>query len=115
MSELDESTMHPEEIEAEKENLSEKLIHLDDGRTLELFYDPKKKDLDRFYVRDQNGELVEFTDLKKPNDIYNYKDVQNDIAEKVGIMLTDTEAKKITKTLYERNVKREMDQKKVLE
>ena len=115
MPEHDKLSIYPEEIEAEKEGLIESLLSLDDGRTLELFYDANNKEPRRFYIRDQNGKLMEFTDLGRPNDIYNYKDVQNDIAEKVGIMLTDHEAKKITKTLYERNVKREMDQKKVLE
>lgn len=107
--------MHPEEIEAEKDDLIERLITLDDGRTLELFYSAIENEPKMFYIRDKDGELVEFTDLEKPNDIYNYKEVQRAIAEKTGIPVTEKEAKKITKELYERNVKYEMDHKKVLE
>lgn len=107
--------MFPEELEADKNNLSEQLIPLEEGRTLELFYDSKTKEPVRFYIRNKNGELTEFTDLKKPSDVYDYREVRSQIAERFGIMVTDEEVKKITKEIYNRNVEAEMDQKEVLE
>ena len=110
-----ENKPYPEEIEAEKENLSEQLILLDDGRTVEFFYDANSNEPRRFYIRGQNGEITEFSDLREPNDDYDYKYVQQKIAEKTSIVVTDREAKKITDKLYEMDVKNEMDDRKVLE
>ncbi len=107
--------MNPEEIEADKEGLSESILSLEGGRTLELFYNPKNKNLIRFYIRDKDGKLTEYTDLKVPNDVYDYQDVKNQVAEKFRIVLTDKEAKDITKKIYARNVEAEMDQKDFLE
>lgn len=115
MTEREEISMFPEELEAEKENLFEQLIFLDDGRTLELFYNSKTNESIRFYIRDQDGKLTEFTDLKKPNDVYDYEEVRRQIAEKFRITVTEKEAKEIAKKIYKRNVEAEMDQKEVLE
>lgn len=106
---------YPEEIEAEKDNLSEQLILLDDGRTVEFFYDANSNEPRRFYIRGKNGEITEFTDLGEPNDDYDYKYVQQKIAEKTSIVVTDGEAKKITDKLYEMDVKNEMNNRRVLE
>lgn len=106
---------YPEEIQALNEDLHEVIMIFKDGIRMERFYDPKNKESIRLYVRDRDGKLIEFTDLKKPNDIYDYHEIKSWIAEKFNITVTDKEAKEIAYKVYKINVKADMDNRKVLE
>lgn len=110
-----ENEPYPEEIEALNEDLHEVIITFNDGTRMERFYDPENNDSLRLYVRDRNGKLTEFIDLKKPTDIYDYREIKNWIAERFKIIVTDGEAQEITDKIYKMNVKADMDNRKVLE
>lgn len=106
---------YPEEIQALNEDLHEVVMIFNDGTKMERFYDPKNNESIRLYIRDKEGKLTEFIDLKKPNDIYNYREVKSWIAEKFKITVTDGEAKEIADKIYKINVKADMDSRKILE
>ena len=99
MSELDESTMHPEEIEAAKEGLYEVIATFRDGVTLEKFYNAKsEKEPSRVFARNREGDLIGFTDL---DGLKNAKDIKMMIVDKFHIAVTDEEAKKVAVILRE--------------
>jgi|SRR3990172_11404120 len=99
MSELDESTMHPEEIEAAKEGLYEVIATFRDGVTLEKFYNPKnEKEPSLVYARNREGDLIGFTDL---DGLKSAKDIKIMIVDKFHIAVTDEEAKKVAVMLKE--------------
>ena len=111
----EEEKFFPEEIQALNEDLHEVVMIFKDGTRMERFYDPKNNDSLRLYIRDRDGKLAEFSDLKKPSDVYDYLQVKSWIAEKFKITVTDGEAKEIADKIYKINVKTDMDNRKVLE
>ncbi|HLA26127.1 MAG TPA: hypothetical protein VJ028_03130 [Patescibacteria group bacterium] len=115
MPKHDEFSMHPEEIEADKDLLEELMIKTEDGQTIEVFFNTGKEQPCRLYIRNQEGKLTEYIDLEKPSDMYDYQDVKNQIAERFKFIVTDEEAGKIARKIYEIKAKAQMDQMEVLE
>lgn len=78
-------------------------VELDNGNTLEVYCDRRNDEINRYYIKNPNGEVVEFGDPRQFNQV---KDeyillLKHQLAED-GILVTDEEAKRIAIAIQNR-------------
>lgn len=76
-----------------KENIIKKNIFLPDGKIFEMHYNITDKKMERFFIKDINGKLLEFTELKNI-DFITPESVKHIFFNK-GIALKEEEIEKI--------------------
>jgi len=84
-------------------------VKFDDGRTLDLYCDPKNDQVLRYYIKNPEGELVEFGDSERLENISedDIRIFKHKIAAN-GIILTDAEVKRVAQAFQERELQREL-------
>ncbi len=76
--------------------------------SIQISHNPKNGELEFYFIKDKNGEIIEFTDLRKGGTIDYRASIKDKFAQS-GIILKAEELKQVSTTIFLNELKDETD------